>query len=140
MLKLLVLLFFISCSTLKPENLQRAPASLIGQQLSTAEGRQTFRTGMMKYITDVKKIMEKAEPDKEWFKLCGKKSKKTFTLREALTCHDQFASNYFIDIDHLNIVQGLEPSDFRALKNNMYIYPSLVIGHYEKIVQSYEKE
>lgn len=144
-LMFLPLFLLISCSssTMKEPRVERSPSSIFSNQLGTADGRLAFLKGMQEYIKKVEEVMKKDQQSssyKEWFNLCHKKLSPKFTVFEALSCHDEFASLYFIDINHLDIFNSLEKSDQNALVNNFTLYPSLVVDYYQKRLKQYESK
>lgn len=132
MSKLFLLILLTSCASKNPVNSIRKPASIFMEQYNVPGGSEKFKELIMSYGREIQKTLKApGEPADNWFKLCGKKSApKNFTLKDALECHDQFASQYFMDINHLDILVSIDKSDYNSVINNFYVYPAIVFDYY----------
>lgn len=135
--KLLIFLLIASCASHGPTSLaERKPASIFMDKYKIPGGKMKFKALILAYAADVQKRLESTDSSEAWFKMCSQKAKKEFTVREALVCHDQYASTYFMDINYSDIVATLDKSDVNSLTNNFYIYPAIVMKHYTQIAET----
>lgn len=104
--------------------------------------REVIDSYMGAVVKTLKQGSSSSDPYREWFRLCGKEAPVgDFSVSLALECHDQFASLYFMDINHLEIILALDESDKRSLYNNFSLYPAYIGRHYNKIaLELLEKE
>lgn len=134
---IIFLLLVTSCSQSKMQS--REPASLFKDSFKGEDGKARLLATIYSYAEEVKKIQNSSNPEERWFKACGKKPPKNYSVKDALECHDIFASSYFMDINYMDIYLSLEKSDQNTIKNNFYMYPAVVIKHYMKIAEGISK-